>query len=77
MFRYRARLWPDTLSEADAERWQALRAARLLEGEGGVMTLERLFQRIDELAEAASEREDARAETILGALYDYADAIAP
>lgn len=77
VFRYRARLWPDTLSEADAERWQALRAARLLEGEGGVMTLERLFQRIDELAEAASEREDERAETILGALYDYADAIAP
>ena len=77
VFRYRARLWPETLNAADAERWQALRAARLLQGEGGVMTLERLFQRIDELAEAASEREDERAETILGALYDYADAIAP
>ncbi len=77
VFRYRARLWPETLNQTDTERWQALRSARLLAGEGGVLTLERLFQRIDELAEAASEREDERAETILGALYDYADAIAP
>ncbi len=77
VFRYRARLWPETLNEAETQRWQALRAARLLEGEGGALTLERLFQRIDELAEAASEREDERAEALLGALYDYADAIAP
>jgi len=46
-------------------------------GEAGAMTVERLFERIDALAEEASERGDERAEAILGALYDYAESIAP
>ncbi|MFC7461326.1 exodeoxyribonuclease I [Hydrogenophaga defluvii] len=77
VFRYRARLWPETLNEVETERWQTLCSRRLLHGDGGALTLERLAQRIDELAEAASERGDDRAEHILGQLYDYADAIAP
>jgi exodeoxyribonuclease-1 len=73
LFRYRARNFPDTLSEEEAERWEAHRVARLLEGEGGVRNVDQLFAEIDVLAETADER----GEGILGALYEYAEAIAP
>ena len=73
VFRYRARNFPLTLRPEDHQRWEAHRAARLLEGEGGARNVDALFAEIDTLAEAA----DARAEAILGALYDYAEAIAP
>ncbi len=73
VFRFRARNFPETLDEAEAERWEAHRAARLLEGEGGARTVEQLSNEIDSLAETADER----AEEILGALYEYAEAIAP
>jgi exodeoxyribonuclease-1 len=77
VFRYRARNWPASLSADEQARWDAHRAQQLLEGVGGGYTLEALFERIDTLAESASERGDERAEAILGALYDYADSIAP
>ncbi|MDB5741795.1 MAG: Exodeoxyribonuclease subunit [Polaromonas sp.] len=73
VFRYRARNFPGTLTPEESERWQAHRIARLLEGEGGARNVDALFAEIDALAETADER----AETILGALYDYAEAIAP
>jgi exodeoxyribonuclease-1 len=73
LFRYRARNFPDTLGEEEAERWEAHRVARLLEGEGGARNVDALFAEIDTLAETADER----AEEILGALYEYAEAIAP
>ena len=73
LFRYRARNFPETLNEEEAERWEAHRAARLLEGEGGARNVDQLFAEIDTLAESADER----AEAILGALYDYAEAITP
>ena len=49
------------------------RAARLLDGAGGARTLPAFFADIDALAEDADER----GEEILGALYDYAESIAP
>ena len=73
VFRYRARNFLQTLSPEDAARWEAHRAARLLEGEGGARNVDALFEKIDALAETADER----AEAILGALYDYAESIAP
>ncbi len=73
LFRYRARNFTDTLSEDEAERWEAHRAARLLEGEGGALSVDSYFARIDTLGETADERGEA----ILGALYDYAEAIVP
>jgi exodeoxyribonuclease I len=73
VFRYRARNFPASLSAEEAERWEAHRAARLLEGEGGARNVDALFAEIDALAETADERGEA----ILGALYDYAEAIAP
>ena len=73
LFRYRARNWPETLNEAEAERWHAHRVARVLEGEGGALNVDAYFAQIDALGENADER----AEAILSALYDYAEAIAP
>lgn len=73
LFRYRARNFADTLAPEEAERWEAHRVARLLEGEGGARNVDALFAEIDTLSETADERGQA----ILGALYDYAEAIAP
>ena len=73
VFRYRARNFPATLSADEAERWEAHRAARLLDGEGGARNVDALFAAIDALQETANER----AEAVLSALYDYAEAIAP
>lgn len=73
VFRYRARNFPHTLSAEEAQRWEEHRAARLFEGDGGARTIEQLMAEID----ALSEHADERAEEILGALYDYAESIAP
>jgi exodeoxyribonuclease-1 len=73
LFRYRARNFTASLTPEEAARWEAHRAARLFDGVGGARTLEGLFTEIDALSEAADER----GEEILGALYDYAEAIAP
>ncbi|RYF08144.1 MAG: exodeoxyribonuclease I [Comamonadaceae bacterium] len=73
VWRYRARNFPHTLDEEDQERWEQHRIACLMEGEGGALTFDDLFARLDELGGDADER----AEDILSALYDYAESIAP
>lgn len=73
VFRYRARNFPQSLSPQEQAQWEAHRAERLFDGADGAMTLEALFETIDKLSETADERGEA----ILGALYDYAEAIAP
>ena len=73
LLRYRARNFPHTLTEEEMQTWEAHRAARLFEGAGGARTIDQLFQEIDALSETADER----AEALLGALYDYAEMIAP
>ena len=73
LFRYRARNFPDTLDEEEQQRWHEHRSARLHEGAGGTTTLAAFFERIDELAESADDRQQA----LLEALYDYAEGIAP
>jgi len=73
LFRYRARNFPHTLSETEAAQWEAHRAARLFDGAGGARTVDMLFTEIDRL----SEETDERGQDILGALYDYAESIAP
>lgn len=72
-FRWRARNFPQTLDAADQERWEQHRIARLLEGEGGALTIPAFFDRIDTLNETADER----GQEILSELYDYAEQIAP
>ncbi len=73
LWRYRARNFPDTLSDAEHQRWQAHRAAVLLDGQGGGLTFDALFERLDTLGAQA----DARGQAILEALYDWAEGIAP
>jgi exodeoxyribonuclease-1 len=73
VFRYRARNFADTLTPEETDRWEAHRAAWLLDGEGGARNVDALFAEIDTLQETADERGEA----VLGALYDYAEAIAP
>ena len=77
LWRYRARNFASTLTPAEQQRWQQHCAARLLHGQGGALTAQALFDRIDQLMEQADEREDERAHDILSALYDWAEAIAP
>ena len=73
LFRYRARNFVDTLTPEEVERWEAHRVARLLEGAGGVPNVESYFETIDSLSETVDER----GEELLGALYEYAEAITP
>jgi exodeoxyribonuclease-1 len=73
VFRYRARNFPATLAPEEVARWDAHRVACLIDGAGGARTVEQLQSEIDSLSESADERGEA----ILGALYDYAAAIAP
>jgi exodeoxyribonuclease-1 len=73
LFRYRARNFPDTLSDDERHQWQQHCAHRLHDGAGGGLTLTAFFEQIDELGEEADER----GQDILGALVDYATQIAP
>jgi exodeoxyribonuclease I len=73
LFRFRARNFPDTLDADEQQRWHALRHARLHDCVHGGLSLQAFFDRIDALGENADER----GQDLLGALYDYAEAIAP
>ncbi|MDM4764918.1 exodeoxyribonuclease I [Pelomonas sp. SE-A7] len=73
VFRWRARNFAETLSGEERQRWQAHCAARLHRGEGGAQTLQAFFEKVDALSETADER----GQDILGALYDWAEQIAP
>jgi exodeoxyribonuclease-1 len=73
VFRYRARNFPQTLSETEQARWEEHRVARLFDGEADFRNVDMLFAEIDTLSETADER----GEEILGALYDYAEMIVP
>ena len=74
LWRYRARNFPDTLTTQERARWEARRARRLLDGADGALTVQGLFDRIDALAESDL---DERQQAVLGALYEWAEQIAP
>jgi exodeoxyribonuclease-1 len=76
LFRWRARNFAHTLSDDERERWQQHRTDRLIDGAGGATTLQAFFDRIDALGETLAD-DDERGQAILGALYDYAEQIAP
>ena len=77
LFRYRARNFPQTLTDAEQQQWHEYRAHRLHDGAGGGLTLAAFFERIDQLGEALLDPDDERAQDILGDLVDYATEIAP
>ncbi|SHF25046.1 Exodeoxyribonuclease I subunit C [Lampropedia hyalina DSM 16112] len=73
LWRYRARNFPQSLRDEELPRWEARRKAVLIDGANGCRSTEQLLTEID----ALSENVDERGEHILGALYDWADAITP
>ncbi len=72
-WRYRARNFPDSLSEGDRLRWREHCTARLLEGQGGARTLDDFLAALDALSAGASTGGIA----VLDALQEYAEQIVP
>ncbi len=73
LFRYRARNFPLSLTEAEQARWYQHRIELLHNGAGSGLSLAAFLERIDVLSEDADEH----GQDILGALVDYAEQIAP
>ena len=72
LFRYRARNFPDSLSEEEFETWQEHCAARLHGGAGGASSLDAFFAQLEQLAQG-----DGANLPLLQELSDYAQMIAP
>ena len=73
VFRYRARNFADTLTPEEQQRWDMHRAARLIEGEGGARHIDAFLAQLDALSETTNDK----GQTVLEALSDYAELIAP
>jgi len=72
LFRYRARNWPETLSIADAQRWNAYRRTRLTEDRGlSEFTFD--SQRAEIAALRLAHADDGRAQTLLDQLQAWAN----
>lgn len=77
LFRYRARNFPHTLSPAEQARWQTHRRARLLQETGPGLSIQALFDRLDALAQDPAHADNERSQTILEALYEWGEYLAP
>lgn len=75
LFRYRARNWPDSLSEEEHQRWESFRADRLLRGESGSLCYDAFYKRLNELAAEADNQSDHL--PVLQDLATYAESIYP
>jgi exodeoxyribonuclease I len=71
LFRYRARFYPDSLSEDEALVWEEQRYARLSEPSPGRLTLDEYFARIGELSAQCNDRD----REILDRLREWGDLI--
>ena len=72
LFRYRARNFPDSLSEDERQQWQEFCYQRLTDPEAGAsLTMEDFLERMHELL--AQREDDPDACAILNALLDYSD----
>ena len=69
LFRYRARNYPQTLSNEEKQRWEQFRQQRLHDNNQSYMTAEKYFKRIDELKNSASIPDEQL--NLLKALEDY------
>ena len=77
LFRYRARNFEATLDADERARWRVHCRTRLIDGAAGGPSLQTWMARLDQLGEAAAERDDERALEILGALSEWAEVVAP
>lgn len=69
LFRYRARNWPDTLDDDEAQRWRQFRRTRLTDGGQGWLTLADYRQRLATLRQEHTG--DAARQALLDALDEY------
>ncbi|MET0066172.1 MAG: exodeoxyribonuclease I [Candidatus Thiodiazotropha sp.] len=75
LFRYRARNWPESLSDAEREQWEEYRLARLTQPDGGgSLTLDEYLQILDRLEMDPGLQESRRA--LIPELLDWAERIA-
>ena len=72
LLRFRARNWPETLSDEEATRWQQFCAKRLLEGEPPFLTIAQYFEEIDRLGEETDFTDEALQDR-LAALYEWGE----
>ncbi|MEJ2692318.1 MAG: exodeoxyribonuclease I [Candidatus Thiodiazotropha sp.] len=76
LFRYRARNWPETLSEEERERWREYRSTRLTESDaGGSITLDEYLATLDRLD--ADPQLPAEKRALISQLLAWAEQIAP
>ncbi|WP_286239664.1 exodeoxyribonuclease I [Neptuniibacter halophilus] len=75
LLRYKARNCPAVLSQEELQQWEEYRRRKLLQGEGGHLTMERFYQRLNELYSQADLDENKK--HILEELAVYAEAIYP
>ncbi len=75
LLRYKARNYPQTLSEEEAQRWEEYRSQKLLTGENGHLSFEALYAEMNRLAADPSTTEQQR--MILEELALYAESIYP
>ena len=75
LLRFRARNWPQTLTDEEARKWKHLREDRLMNGAGGARTLEVFAEELEAYADSFGEEIDERTEEICGALYDWMEVV--
>lgn len=75
LLRYKARNYPRSLTAEERENWEEYRAARIVDGMYGQLSLEQYIKRISELA--AVKADDDNASYLLQELQLYAESIAP
>lgn len=75
LLRYKARNCPSILSQEEQQQWEEYRSRKLLQGEGGHLTMETFYQRLNDLY-SQPDMDDAKRQ-ILEELALYAEAIYP
>ncbi|HMS26862.1 MAG TPA: exodeoxyribonuclease I [Burkholderiaceae bacterium] len=71
-FRYKARNFPDALSDDEQERWYEHCSNRLQQGQGGARSLTNYYDQLNELVKTA----DDKAQALLTVLAEYGDSLA-
>lgn len=77
LLRFRARNWPESLTQEEAQYWRSFCRKRLIEGADGALTLSDYFEQIDALQEAellkGDETGDACRQAVLEDLYAWGE----
>ena len=72
-FRYRARNYPDTLNQADKERWKNFRKGKILAGETIARFEKEMKKAWQKVSKECDEKSREKSEAVLNELQDYTD----